>query len=239
MTTRRFAKTVSVTVKDRAYAQSIQTRKFSDSDFDTARIDIIDANGYSLGEFLIENKSENAAHKSYSCTLSGRSMTALLDIPFSERLQTLYDEATGKYAVVSALATAKSLTTTWGIPDAPLPIGALACDDEPPISVIKKIVEAGGGLVYTDRSDNLVCAYKDFETAGKTPVVSISSGDIVSISQSRTVPNGENQVTVEGFMDTSITDGWAQISASRHRSTSSNPTAMTPAPSPRPAGTRT
>ncbi len=34
-------KTVSVTVKDRAYAQSIQTRKYSDSDFDTARIEII------------------------------------------------------------------------------------------------------------------------------------------------------------------------------------------------------
>ncbi len=42
--------------------------------------------------------------------------------------------------------------------------------------------------------------------------MSISSGDIVSISQSRMVPNGENQVTVEGFIDTSITDGWAQIS---------------------------
>jgi hypothetical protein len=206
------AKTVSATVKDRAYAQSIVPRKYSDSDFDTYRIEIKDYQGYSLGQFLIENKSENAAHKSYSCTLTGRSMTALLDIPFSERLQTLYDEATGKYVVVSALATAKGLTTTWGIPDAPLPIGALAADDESPLSLIKKIVEAGGGLVYTDRSDNLVCAYKDYETTGKTPVMSLSSGDIVSISQSRTVPSGENQITVEGFMDTSITDGWAQIS---------------------------
>jgi hypothetical protein len=205
-------KTISVTVKDRAYAQSIVARKYSDSGFDDPRIEVIDHQGYSLGQFLIENKSESAAHKSYSCTLSGRSMTALLDIPFSENLQTLYDTATSKSAVVNALAAAKDLTVLWGIPDAPLPIGALTCDDESPISVIKKIVEAGGGLVYTDRSDNLLCAYKDYETTGKSPVMSLSSGDIVSISQSRTVPNGENQITVEGYTDTSITDGWAQIS---------------------------
>jgi hypothetical protein len=204
-------KTISVTVKDRAYAQSIQTRKYSDSAFDTYRIEVKDVDGYSLGKFLIENKSENAAHKTYSCTLSGRSLTALLDIPYSERLQTLNTTATGKYIVVSALATAKSLTTTWDIPDATLPIGALAADDESPISLIKKIVEAGGGLVYTNRSDYLVCAYKDYETTGKSSVMSLSSGDIVSISQSRTVPNGENQVTVEGYTDTSITSGWAQI----------------------------
>jgi len=206
------AKTVSVTVKDRAYAQSIVPRKYSDSDFDTYRIEVKDVDGYSLGQFLIENKSENAAHKSYSCTLTGRSMTALLDIPFSERLQTLYDEATSKSAVVGDLAGEKDIDVQWGIPDSVLPIGALVADDESPLSLIKKIVEAGGGLVYTNREDDLVCAYKDYNTTGNSPVMSLSSGDIVSISQSRTVPSGENQITVEGFMDTSITDGWAQIS---------------------------
>ena len=204
-------KTISVTVKDRAYAQSIQPRKYSDSDFDTARIEIKDVSGYSLGQFLIEDKSENAAHKSYSCTLSGRSMTSLLDIPFSDNLQTLYDEATSKVTVVGDLAGDKGLTVQWDIPDSVLPIGALACDDEPPISVIKKIVEAGGGLVYTDRSDNLVCAYKDYVTAGKTPVMSLTSGDIVSVSTSRTVPNGENKVSVEGYQDAALTGGWARI----------------------------
>ncbi len=212
-------KTVSVTIKDRAYAESIKLRKYDDSDFDDARIEIIDIDGYSLGEFLIEDKTENAAHKSYSCTLSGRSMTALLDKPYSERLNTLYSTATTKKAVVDALSLVKSLTVTWGIPDSILPIGALTCDDEPPISIIKKVVEAGGGLVYTDRADNLVCAYKDYETTGQTPVLSLTSGDIVSISTSRTVPDGENSVEVSGYQDVSITDGWATISlkASKYR----------------------
>jgi len=139
-------------------------------------------------------------------------MTALLDRPYSENLQTLYDETTTKSAVVGDLAAAKGITLVWNMPDATLTPGALACDDESPHSVIKKLVEAGGGLVYTDRSDNLICAYKDYETTGKTPVFSLTSGDIVSISQSRTVPTGENQITVEGYTDTSITEGWAQIS---------------------------
>ncbi len=73
------------------------------------------------------------------------------------------------------------------------------------------MVGAGGGLVYTDRSDNLVCAYKDYQTAGKTPVMSLTSGDIVSVSTSRAVPDGENKVTVEGYQDAALTGGWAQI----------------------------
>lgn len=211
-------KTVSVTVKDRAFAQSIKLRKYNDSTFDDARLEIIDVDGYSLGEFLIDDKSENAASKSYSCTLSGRSMTALLDKPYSDRLNTLYDEATTKLEVVGDLATDKSLTVEWGIPDSILPIGALTADDEPPMSIIKKVVEAGGGLVYTNREDHIVCAYKDYETIGKTPVMSLASGDIVSISTSRMVPDGENSVEVSGYEDMAITGGWATVTLASSKS---------------------
>ncbi len=212
------AKTISVTIKDRAYAQSIKVRKYSDSDFDDARIEIIDHEGYSLGEFLIENKRETARNQNYACTLSGRSITALLDKPFSQPLQTLYDEATTKLEVVNDLASDKSIAVLWGIPDSVLPIGALIADDETPLGLIVKVVESGGGIVHTDREDNLVCAYKDYETTGKTPVMSLTSGDIVSISTGRTVPTGENSVEVSGYEDMAITGGWAKVTLESSKS---------------------
>jgi hypothetical protein len=66
-------KTVSVTVKDRAYAQSIQTGNFGFC-FDTARIDIIDANGYSL---RISDREQNGERRHKSALPSGKVLTAL------------------------------------------------------------------------------------------------------------------------------------------------------------------
>ncbi|MBN2224954.1 MAG: hypothetical protein JW765_09795 [Deltaproteobacteria bacterium] len=212
------AMTVSITIKDRAFAESIKTKNYDDSTFDDATIEIIDHEGYSLGLFLIEDKSDEMESESYACALTGRSVTALLDIPFSGKLQDLYDEATTKIAVVGDLAGEKSISVLWGIPDSVLPAGALTCDDEPPISVIMKLVEAGGGLVYTDRENNLVCAYKDYETTGKTPIMSLTSDDVVSVSRSRTVPGGENSISVSGYEDVAVTGGWATVTLASSKS---------------------
>jgi len=84
------------------------------------------------------------------------SKTILLDSPYATPID---QEFTGALAsvIVAGLAAIKSITVIWQLIDWYIPTGVLTANNESPLSIIRRIVNAVGGILQSSPAGELIC----------------------------------------------------------------------------------
>jgi len=84
------------------------------------------------------------------------SKTILLDSPYATPID---QEFTGALAsvIVAGLAAIKSITVIWQLIDWYIPIGVLTANNESPLSIIRRVVNAVGGILQSSPAGELIC----------------------------------------------------------------------------------
>ena len=84
------------------------------------------------------------------------SKTILLDSPYAAPID---QEFTGALAsvIVAGLAAIKSITVIWQLIDWYIPTGVLTANNESPLSIIRRIVNAVGGILQSSPAGELIC----------------------------------------------------------------------------------
>jgi len=84
------------------------------------------------------------------------SKTILLDSPYATPID---QEFTGALAsvIVAGLAAIKSITVVWQLIDWYIPTGVLTANNESPLSIIRRIVNAVGGILQSSPAGELIC----------------------------------------------------------------------------------
>ena len=147
------------------------------------------------------DRSSQFGDNSYSVT--GRSITSV----YGEGAEPIHDtwEASDMHSIINGLIPTPTTITipNWNIPD-----DLLISEGEVPISIVKRIAEAAGGIVYTKGDGTLMVVKKhkvsptDYVTTSVDHIMS-DLDDIYSISESRELRPGYNQVEVRDEPDSS------------------------------------
>jgi len=84
------------------------------------------------------------------------SKTILLDSPYATPID---QEFTGALAsvIVAGLAVIKSITVIWQLIDWYIPTGVLTANNESPLSIIRRVVNAVGGILQSSPAGELIC----------------------------------------------------------------------------------
>lgn len=171
---------------------------------------VCEINGESYS-FFIENKEKTESNESVSYALSLLSPTAKLDAPYSQTfIDSLVD---GAYAqtLVEGMAALENITVDYQILNWFIPAHAISINDETPLSVIKKVVNAVGGIIQTKPNGEMliISEYPDSPTQWDTDtplVVFDKASDLLNISETTTTNTGYNAfvITDQGSSSASI-----------------------------------
>ena len=170
---------------------------------------------------FVEGKNITISHGQVSYNIGLLSHTAKLDAPYSDTIVDNLDDGVMAMALVQTMAALKNITVDWqiydwrsggvAILDWMIPGYAISINDETPLAVIKKVVNAVGGIVQTKpNSDMLIISkypYPVPQWQYITPLITYSTRtDIKSFSELLEVKDGYNafQITDQGSSSASI-----------------------------------
>lgn len=187
----------------------------SEADYVNCPIDgdvecIIDGVAFNL---FIETRSKGKTNASgTSWTIDLLSPTAKLDSPYSQTMVTSFTNNIYASVLVQQMADYQGVLVDWQIIDWSIPNYAISANDETPLAVIKKVVNAVGAIVQTKPNGDMLIISK-YPISPKlwgitTPSVIFSSEtDIVSINDSMIINEGLNAflITDQGSSAADIT----------------------------------
>jgi hypothetical protein len=84
------------------------------------------------------------------------SKTILLDSPYATPIDQEFTGALAS-AIVADLAAIESITVVWQLIDWYIPTGVLTANNESPLSIIRRIVNAVGGILQSSPAGELIC----------------------------------------------------------------------------------
>ena len=158
-------------------------------------------NDYSF-KFFIENRGKQIANEGTSYTVSMVSPTAKLDSPYSKTMVLSFNNGLYASEIVQQMADYKNIIVDWQLDvDWIIPSYAISANGETPLTVIKKIVNAVGGIVQTKPNGDMaiISQYpispKDFEIEEPTVIFS-SETDIISMEDSIEINDGTNAFVI-------------------------------------------
>ena len=158
-------------------------------------------NDYSF-KFFIENRGKQIANEGTSYTVSMVSPTAKLDSPYSKTMVLSFNNGLYASEIVQQMADYKNIIVDWQLDvDWIIPSYAISANGETPLAVIKKIVNAVGGIVQTKPNGDMaiISQYpispKDFEIEEPTVIFS-SETDIISMEDSIEINDGTNAFVI-------------------------------------------
>lgn len=154
--------------------------------------------------FIIDTRNSDTAFNSENYSINARSITSV----YGEGAEPIHDTwpATTTDSVINSLINVAEINIgSWNLTD-----DLLVAEGDTPIAVVKKITEARGGIIYTKGDGTLVIEKKYKQ---EPPLYDINNtdhsisdlDDIYSISESREVKAGYNQVEVSDEPDSSST----------------------------------
>lgn len=168
--------------------------------------------------FFIESRERSVSNAAVSYNIGLLSPTAKLDAPYSKTIVDNLNDGVMAKALVERMAAMQDITVDWQIIvngtafDWKIPGYAISINDETPLAVIRKVVNAVGGIIQTKpNGDMLIISKYPFAVpswAGLTPTVTYSTqNDILSLSETLKVNSGNNafQITDQGSSSESIT----------------------------------
>ncbi|MBN1572805.1 MAG: hypothetical protein JW984_06365 [Deltaproteobacteria bacterium] len=203
-----YTKQVGIKLKDKAILKNKRPYTLSNEKFFEPRIKIV-IDGTSIGDFFWEDASRLEKFGEFDADIGGRSLTAILDRPFMEPLTTVFGEDTTKKEVAESLSS--TVPISWNILNSKIYADTYGVKNKTPGEIIRAMVTAGGGSLYTDFEDGLICDYKPFDTTGKSPVASIVDSEIVESSRKIDLPTGENSIELFGFDKVSALGRWPVV----------------------------
>lgn len=108
---------------------------------------------------MLENRSRSRRFAQETYSLSGRSQTALLDVPYAPTRSFLQEnERTARQLCQAELDRVNSnIQLNWQLIDELswiLPVNSLSYSNLTPIAAIKLIVESAGGFIYSEKNSN-------------------------------------------------------------------------------------
>ena len=176
-------------------------------------LDIIEVTiGGSDFTFFVESRERSVSNEAISFQIGLLSLTAKLDAPYSKTIVDNLDDGTGARSLVESMAALQNITVDWQILDWQIPGYAISINDETPLAVIRKVVNAVGAIVQTKPNNDLLIISKYPHAvptwSNLTPDVTYSTQlDILSLSETLRVNEGYNafQITDQGSSAEEIT----------------------------------
>ena len=163
-------------------------------------------------EFFIENKSRSITNSSVSYKMRILSPTVKLDAPYSKTLVDNLDNGTMAQALVVSMAALQNVTVDYQIIDWFIPGYAISVNDETPLTVIKKVVNAVGGIVQTKPNGDMLIISRYPNPIpvwdGIASIATFSTSDaIIALTDTLSIRDGFNafMITDQGSSSESIT----------------------------------
>ena len=159
--------------------------------------------------FFIETRRKTISNKQKSFHLQLLSITAKLDAPYAPVLVESFPDGINAQALIQQMADTESITIDYQLMDWNIPGYSISINDETPYQVIKRVVNAIGGIVQTkpDGTLLLISEYPD----------PLPNWDIVSAVQSF---DAEDYLTMSE--NTNINKGYNAFLISNQASSSNN-----------------
>ena len=151
--------------------------------------------------FFVDKKSRSMDRRTENYTVSLLSPTAKLDSPYSKTIvDTLPDGAYAK-TLVLAMAAKQGITVDYQIMDWYIPGHAISINDETPLSVIKRIARAVGGIIQTKPNGDLL-VISDYPVSvpnwpSTTPAIIFdTAGDVKRVQEELDIRTGFNAFVI-------------------------------------------
>ncbi len=168
--------------------------------------------------FFVESREKTETNDSVSYQIGLLSPTAKLDAPYAKTIVDNLNNGAVAKALVEEMAAINNVTVDWqlevdgNVLDWTIPGYAISINDETPLEVIRKVVNAVGGVIQTKPNGDLLIISK-YPHAVPTwstliPAVTYSTlTDILSKSESLNVKPGYNafQISNQGSTSKSVT----------------------------------
>lgn len=162
--------------------------------------------------FFIENKTKTTEHAGVSYQINVVSPTVKLGTPYSSTLIEEFPDGVQAETLVNQMASMQSVSVDYQLLDWFIPSYAISINNETPLSVIRRIVNAAGGVVQTkpDGTLLLISKYeespKDWDSIVSTNILS-SVDKITYLSESLKINDGFNAflITDQGSSTADIT----------------------------------
>ncbi len=199
-----FTKIFSCKVRDKDFLKDKGPYVVSDTNFGDTRITVT-VDGDSLGSFFWEETGEQVDFDNYGGDIFGRSITANLDIPYSAKVNTIYETAISKKDLIDDLC--GDLTLSYNIIDTIIPANTYSVRDKSKIAIIKEVANSGGGVVHTDSDDTIIIEYATKQDSVKL----ITSSQIIQPTYNMVSPDGNDQVEVFGYTDDNLSGNWPKV----------------------------
>lgn len=159
--------------------------------------------------FFIETRKRTVSNKQATYTLQLLSITAKLDAPYAAVLVESFSEGITAQTLITQMAATASISIDYQLMDWFIPGYSISINDETPYAVIKRVVNAIGGIVQTkpDGTLLLISEYPD----------PLPNWDIVTSVQDFTA---EDYLTMQE--DTTINKGYNAFLISNQASSTNN-----------------
>jgi hypothetical protein len=160
----------------------------------------LDSTTYS---FFIENKTKTIEHTGIQYQINVVSPTVKLDSPYSSTLIESFPSGIQAETLVNQMAAVQSISVDYQLLDWFIPSYAISIKDETPLSVIRRIANAAGGVVQT-KPDGTLLLISKYETSPKD-WDSVVSGNVFSSTEHITYLSETLQIN-DGYNAFLITD---------------------------------
>jgi len=182
---------------------SVQLTADEDSPYWQATIELADVNdwrycprdavviltlGSTVFSLLVDRRErsqsiDDSGHRQTTVTLTAMSPLCLQTAPRRATITQTWDEPTTAKSIITELLG----TVTWDMPDWPIPAYRFAAEDADPLSLARKLVEAGGGLIESAPDGSVIVRSRWPIAATQLtitpPVALLAETDILAISE--------------------------------------------------------
>jgi hypothetical protein len=156
-------------------------------------------------KFLFEERDTDIEIVNRDFTFWGRSRPAILGKPYSDVIVDEFEPEGFASEVIARYTNAENINLTYSIDDYYIGPSALFINEKTPLQIITEVVEAGGGIIRSDRVNRLIIRnkYPDLDTINlQTPDHEFTDiVSIVSLNEEELLSEGLNAVLVEGNVE--------------------------------------
>ena len=180
-------------------------------------------------QFLLEKRDVSRQSFSGEFSIWGRSLIALLDLPYAIPItdkDVVQDQTTGVWSclddpsyvphiwqirdclaseiidnVIKPPFTTNSFSLNFLLNDYVVRKGALSVNNSSPIQVVNQLSSAIGGRVRTDLNDKVVVKYYKYNTLGTELIEYTDTENILQLDENISFPEGYNKILVKGWED--------------------------------------
>lgn len=162
--------------------------------------------------FFVESKSRTVQNDKITFSVGMLSPTAKLDSPYSETIIDNLESGISAHTLIQNMADIQNITVDNQILDWSIPGYAISINDETPLTVIKKVANAVGGIVQSKPNGDLliISTYPvspvNWETEIPTEILT-TEFNILSLTETFDIRSGYNAFSVsdQGSSSESIT----------------------------------